>query len=91
MSKECKYWKFRHEKFQRGRPDLLPQICKSCSETVDKQEVKQLRCEIKDLQSALNNMTNNIVKDNLVKLKALVGCLASEKQGCCHSAKFAFR
>jgi hypothetical protein len=73
-SEECKFWKFRHDKFQRGRPDLLSQIRKSSSETADKQEVEQLRCEIKDLKSALTNVT-----DDLAKLKALVGCLGKSR------------
>lgn len=74
-SEESKYWKFRHEKFQRGRPDLLSQIRKNSSETADKQEVEQLRCEIRDLKDALST-----VNDDVAKLKALVGCLASRSQ-----------
>ena len=73
-SEESKYWKFRHEKFQRGRPDLLTQIRKNTSETADKQEVDQLRGEVKDLRNALMK-----VNDDVSKLKALVELLVKSK------------
>ena len=73
-SEESKYWKFRHEKFQRGRPDLLTQIRKNTSETADKQEVDQLRGEVKDLRNALMK-----VNDDVVKLKSLVELLVKSK------------
>jgi hypothetical protein len=73
-SEESKYWKFRHEKFQRGRPDLLTQIRKNTSETADKQEVDQLRGEVKDLRNALMK-----VNDDVVKLKSLVELLIKSK------------
>lgn len=73
-SEESKYWKFRHEKFQRGRPDLLTQIRKNTSETADKQEVDQLRGEVKDLRNALMR-----VNDDVSKLKALVELLVKSK------------
>ena len=73
-SEESKYWKFRHEKFQRGRPDLLTQIRKNTSETADKQEVDQLRGEVKDLRNALMK-----VSDDVLKLKALVELLVKTK------------
>ncbi len=73
-SEESKYWKFRHEKFQRGRPDLLTQIRKNTSETADKQEVDQLRGEVKDLRNALMK-----VSDDVLKLTALVELLVKTK------------
>jgi hypothetical protein len=73
-SEESKYWKFRHEKFQRGRPDLLTQIRKNTSETADKQEVDQLRGEVKDLRNALMK-----VNDDVSKLKSLVELLLKSK------------
>ena len=73
-SEESKYWKFRHEKFQRGRPDLLSQIRKNSSETVDKQEVDQLKSEIRDLKDALSS-----VNDDVAKLKTLVACLVKNQ------------
>ena len=69
-SEESKYWKFRHEKFQRGRPDLLTQIRKNTTETADKQEVDQLRSEVRDLRTSLAR-----VNDDVVKLKAVVELL----------------
>lgn len=69
-SEESKYWKFRHEKFQRGRPDLLTQIRKNTTETADKQEVDQLRSEVRDLRASLAR-----VNDDVTKLKAVVELL----------------
>lgn len=68
-SDESKYWKFRHEKFQQGRPDLLSQIRKSSGETVDKQEVEQLKNEVRDLKDTLSG-----VSDHVAQLKSLVEC-----------------
>ena len=73
-SEESKYWKFRHDKFQRGRPDLLTQIRKNTSETADKQEVDQLRGEVKELRSSLMK-----VNDDVMKLKSLVELLLKSK------------
>lgn len=70
-SEESKYWKFRHEKFQKGRPDLLSEIRKSNhSESADKQEVETLRHEVKDLKERLASMTND-----MDKLTSIVGNL----------------
>lgn len=74
-SEESKYWKFRHEKFQRGRPDLLTQIRKNTSETADKQEVDQLRGEVKDLRNALLK-----VNEDVLKLQALVELLVKTQE-----------
>jgi hypothetical protein len=86
-SEESKYWKFHHEKFQLGRPDLLSQIRKHSSEpVVDKQDVEQLKSEIGDLKDAF--MT---VNDDVAKLKALVECLVKshDASGQKHSIQFA--
>jgi HSF-type DNA-binding len=73
-SEESKYWKFRHEKFQRGRPDLLTQIRKNTTETADKQEVDQLRSEVRDLRASLAR-----VNDDVAKLKAVVELLVKSQ------------
>jgi HSF-type DNA-binding len=67
---ESKYWKFRHEKFQRDRPDLLSQIRKNSAEVADKKEVKQLKSEISDLHDAMSTLNYDVIA-----LKALVECL----------------
>jgi hypothetical protein len=73
---ESKYWKFRHEKFQRGRPDLLSEIRKSNhTEAADKQEVDALKCEVKELKSKLFNMTHD-----MEKLASLVGNMMKNQQ-----------
>lgn len=60
---ESKYWKFRHEKFQRGRPDLLVEIRKSNHvEAADKQEVEVLRNEVKDLKAKMCTMNQELEK-----------------------------
>jgi len=58
---ESKYWRFRHEKFLRGRPDLLGEIRKANStESPDKQEVDTLKNEVKLLKSRMANMKGDI-------------------------------
>lgn len=66
---ESKYWKFRHEKFQRGRPDLLSEIKKSNhTEAAEKHEVDALKMEVRDLKHQLMSMTKN-----MEQLASLVG------------------
>jgi hypothetical protein len=68
---ESKYWKFRHEKFQRGRPELLAEIKKSNHvEAAEKQEVEALRSEVKLLKSQLATMNKD-----MERMAALVGTL----------------
>lgn len=58
---EAKYWRFRHEKFLRGRPDLLSEIKKSNQiEPAEKQEVDALKNEVKELKSQLAAMSKNM-------------------------------
>ncbi|GKY91568.1 hypothetical protein MPSEU_000128700 [Mayamaea pseudoterrestris] len=66
---ESKYWRFKHERFLRGRPDLLAEIRKSNhNESADKQEVDTLRCEVSCLKSQLEQM-----QDDMTRLTTLVG------------------
>jgi len=75
-NEESKFWKFRHEKFQRGRPDLLAEIRKSNhNESADKQEVDTLKAEVQDLKDRLNSLTND-----MDKMTALVGNLMKSQQ-----------
>lgn len=58
---ESKYWKFRHDKFQRGRPDLLSEIRKSNhTEAAEKKEVDALRSEVYELRSKINSMAKDM-------------------------------
>jgi len=58
---EAKFWRFRHEKFLRGRPDLLSEIKKSSQiEPAEKQEVDALKNEVKELKSQLVAMSKNM-------------------------------
>jgi hypothetical protein len=56
---ESKYWKFGHEFFREGRPDLLAEIRKPSpsAENVEKQEVEKVKNEIADLKQRLAVMT----------------------------------
>lgn len=75
---ESKFWKFRHEKFQRGRPDLLSEIRKSNhTEAADKKEVDQLRSEVQDLRSRINSMAKDMEKLTAL-LQAAAPALAAE-------------
>lgn len=74
---ESKYWRFHHDNFRRGRPDLLSEIRKSNhTEAADKQEVEQLRNEICILRDQLGNTSLE-----LEGLKALVGRVLQEYGG----------
>lgn len=73
---EAKYWRFRHEKFLRGRPDLLSEIKKSNQiEPAEKQEVESLKNEVKDLKSQLSTMSKN-----MEQLAALVGTMMKNQE-----------
>jgi hypothetical protein len=73
---EAKYWRFRHEKFLRGRPDLLSEIKKSNQiEPAEKQEVEVLKNEVKELKSQLSTMSKN-----MEQMAALVGSLMKSQE-----------
>jgi HSF-type DNA-binding len=73
---ESKYWKFRHERFQRGRPDLLSEIKKSNhTEAAEKHEVDALKMEVRDLKTQLVNMTKD-----MERLAALVGNMMKNQE-----------
>jgi HSF-type DNA-binding len=58
-----KFWKFRHENFQRGRPDLLVEIRKSNhNDNADKQDVDSLRNEVKQLKARMAGMSRELEK-----------------------------
>lgn len=68
-SEEARFWRFRRDKFQRGRPDLLVQIRKKNQEqTVDKQEVDALKLELASVRSQVSAL-----KSEMQKMKALLG------------------
>lgn len=57
ISEESKYWKFRHEKFQQGREDLLVEIRKSNNnDNTEKQEIDMLRQEVATLKDELGSV-----------------------------------
>lgn len=73
---EAKYWRFRHEKFLRGRPDLLSEIKKSNQiEPAEKQEVDALKNEVKELKSQLATMSKN-----MEQLAAMVGSMMKNQE-----------
>lgn len=73
---ESKYWRFRHEKFLRGRPDLLCEIKKSNQiEPAEKQDVDVLKIEVKDLKNKLVTMTKD-----MERLASLVGSMMKNQE-----------
>jgi polyhydroxyalkanoate synthesis regulator phasin len=57
-SEESKYLRFHHEKFRRGRPDLLSKIRKpNHTEAVEKQEVDELKHEVSMLRKQVSAMS----------------------------------
>jgi len=75
-SEESRWWKFRHESFKQGRPDLLVEIKKAASnESSDKREIAALKNEVRDLKENLTTVYGEVEK-----LKALVGGLVKNEQ-----------
>jgi HSF-type DNA-binding len=75
-SDESKFWKFKHEYFQRGRLDLLCQIRKNHNDTtVDKREVESLKRDNRDLKGKLAS-----VRDDVDKLNLLVNSLVKNQE-----------
>lgn len=71
-----KYWRFRHEYFIRGRPDLLSEIKKANhSQGADQEEVNQLKQEVVTLKSQLDTM-----KDEMAKMSAMMEQMFREKE-----------
>jgi len=73
---EGKYWRFRHEHFLRGRPDLLGDIRKANQMISPEQaEVDSLKKEVKNLKEKISGMTADIQK-----LTALVETVTQSQQ-----------
>jgi len=54
---ESRYWRFRHEKFIKGRPDLLHEIKKtSQNQGIDQEEVTRLNNEVNQLKHVIKTM-----------------------------------
>jgi hypothetical protein len=68
-SEESRFWRFRRDKFQRGRPDLLVQIKKKNQEqAVDKQEVEALKQELASIRNQLGTL-----KAEMQRVKTVLG------------------
>lgn len=72
---ESKYWRFRHEKFIQGRPDLLIEIRKTNqNQNFDQEEVNKLKDEVCQLTDVIQTMRvemdalTTLVKDMSQKL-----------------------
>lgn len=71
---ESKYWRFRHEKFIRGRPDLLIEIRKSNqNQIIDQEEVNRLKDEVYQLKDVIHTM-----KGEMENLTSFVKATISE-------------
>lgn len=56
-----KYWRFKHEKFLRGRPDLLIEIRKANqTNAADQQEVDRLKEEVAELKSQVAQLASYV-------------------------------
>lgn len=76
VERESKYWRFRHDKFRRGRPELLVEIRKANQTTsTDQQEVETLKKEVKSLKGQVSSMT-----EELKNLSSLVNMMLKEKE-----------
>mmetsp|Transcript_16631 Transcript_16631/g.18972 ORF Transcript_16631/g.18972 Transcript_16631/m.18972 type:complete len:553 (+) Transcript_16631:188-1846(+) len=65
---ETKYWRFRHDKFLKGREDLLIEIKKSNqNQAADQEEVNALKSEVTTLKDQLSEM-----KDSMEKITTLM-------------------
>mmetsp|Transcript_10399 Transcript_10399/g.20928 ORF Transcript_10399/g.20928 Transcript_10399/m.20928 type:complete len:465 (+) Transcript_10399:303-1697(+) len=73
---ECNHWRFRHEKFRRGRPDLLKEIKKTSHAVAEKEDVDSLKKEVKELRSRLSDMS-----DDVTRLTSLVETLMVNNSG----------
>eukprot|EP00566_Odontella_aurita_P010848 CAMPEP_0113588380 /NCGR_PEP_ID=MMETSP0015_2-20120614/35477_1 /TAXON_ID=2838 /ORGANISM="Odontella" /LENGTH=396 /DNA_ID=CAMNT_0000494235 /DNA_START=193 /DNA_END=1383 /DNA_ORIENTATION=+ /assembly_acc=CAM_ASM_000160 len=58
--KESKSWRFRHEYFLRGRPDLLREIRRPSQNTVERDEVNDLRREVNELKAQVAFLVRHI-------------------------------
>lgn len=69
IDETLKYWRFRHEHFQRERPDLLSKIKKANhAETAEKQDVDALTKEVQILHNKLATVTGEMNElANIVK------------------------
>ena len=59
---ESNYWRFRHENFIRGRPDLLKDIKKTSHQAAEKAEVDALKKEVHELRARLSSMSNDVTR-----------------------------
>ena len=61
--KESKYWYFRHDKFRKGRKDLLIEIRKANQVPVkDQEDVYSLKAEVSSLQEKIFEMDKNVAE-----------------------------
>jgi hypothetical protein len=74
VEKESKYWRFKHEKFLRGHPELLVEIRKANqSPSPDLQDVETLKKEVKSLKSQVSTLS-----EELKNVSALVSMMMKE-------------
>lgn len=76
VERESKYWRFRHDKFRRGRPDLLIEIRKANqAPSPDQQDVEVLKKDVKTLTSQVSTLT-----EELKDLTGLVNMMMKERE-----------
>lgn len=76
LDEESKWWRFRHPKFLKGRPDLLCEIKKASQiEPAEKHEVESLKMEVKILKNQLSTVTKD-----MDRLAALLGSMMKDQE-----------
>jgi len=75
---EAKYWRFRHEKFIQGRPDLLIEIRKSNqNQNFDQEEICKLKEDVCQLTDVIRTMRGEM--DKLTTLVKTMGQKLADK------------
>ena len=77
-----KYWRFRHEHFQRGKPHLLIKIQRAAHSTpqITQEDFKNLKSEVTSLTETVNNLTVQLagVIDVIAPLQEQIDVLKKE-------------
>lgn len=76
-------WRFRHEKFVRGKPEFLAELRRSRNRTSsgdDVHQLKTLKSEVDDLRGNLSSMSGQLENLKSIMQMMLEGMLESEKR-----------
>jgi len=82
---EAKYWRFRHEKFLKGRPELLVEMRRDFSKTSPaalQQQDKQLKEDVINLKNQVQMLENKLktMTDNVESLTQKMSSMSMQQQ-----------